>query len=112
MMPAGASEATRTVYLRYRAVWGHAARIVRGHPRGGGLATGFAFAMTLQPSAAVYAAVPIPTAYPRISIASSSRRGRTDEGFRHVRRWLGRRLAGGVVARRRPRLLQTVAGRR
>ena len=45
----------------------------------------------------------------RTSIASSRRRGRTDEGIRLVRGWLGTRLCRGAVARRRTCLLQTRA---
>ena len=63
---------------------------------------------SLQPPAAALDAVPdTEDVRRRTSIASSRRRGRTDEGIRLVRGWLGTRLCRGAVARRRTCLLQT-----
>ena len=69
-MPRFARPDTRTAYLRYGAVWGMLRESLEVVVAEAGWRPVFAFAMTLQPSAAVYAAVPIPTAYSRISIAS------------------------------------------
>ena len=69
----------------------------------------FTFAILQPPAAAIEAVPDTEDVRRRISIASSRRKGRKDEGVRLVRGWLGTRVYRGVVAGRRTCLLQPPA---